>query len=204
MITARHAQWFQWLFERYLSFMFRLHFRSIEIVGEVEDKGLPILVIANHISWWDGFWILHLNKKKFKRRLFVMMLEDQLEKNRFLRKIGAFSIKKNSKTAKRSLYYAAEKLTDPRNMVLLFPQGEIRSQHTYPMVFDHGWARVILNSHAHFQPLMVAHVLDYFSSPKPLLRQYIYSPEQTSGFTCSELQQEYNSFYNRCIQMQTR
>lgn len=204
MIPARHAPWFQWLFDVYLKIAFWRSFHAIEVVGEVKDKGLGILVIANHISWWDGFWILHLNQKIFKRKLFVMMLEEQLRKNSFLRKLGAFSIRKKSKTAGESLTYAAEKLKDPRNMVLLFPQGEIHSHYAFPLQFEQGWGKIVLQPHNEFQVLMVANLLDYFSSPKPLLRQYIYSPEKTSGITCSELQEEYNRFYQRCIQMQTQ
>ncbi|MFW5706793.1 MAG: lysophospholipid acyltransferase family protein [Bacteroidota bacterium] len=202
MIEAKHSRWFNSLFDLYLYYAFKRHFSKIEIVGEVEDRGLPILIIANHISWWDGFWLKHLNKKLFRRQLFVMMLEEQLRKNMFLRKLGAFSIRKGSRDMGNSLAYAANILKDPSHVLFLFPQGEIQSQYEFPLKFQNGWGRILARQQSPIQIVMVAHLLDYLSANKPKLTQYIYSPEQTSGFSCPDLEKTYNDFLAGSLQKQ--
>jgi 1-acyl-sn-glycerol-3-phosphate acyltransferase len=202
MITANHASWFERIFLFYLKQKMRRHFHSSEIRGCFDDKKLPILVIANHISWWDGFWILLLNKKLTKRKLYVMMLEEQLRQNMFLRKLGAFSIRKKSKSALESLNYAASILKNPANMLLFYPQGEIQSQHQQTFRFQPGWGRIVEKPEQPLQILMVANVIDYFSNARPTLRQYIHSPEQISGFSATWLEQEYNLFYLNSVKQQ--
>ena len=204
MIKARHTSWFQSVFGIYLSWAYRRNFRSMEIIGDVKDKGMPILAIANHMSWWDGFWILSMNNKLFRRRFHVMMLEEQLRKNLFLSRLGAFSIKRKSKSASQSIRYAANLLSNKNNFFLIFPQGEIQSQHLFPFVFEKGWGRILLQKDNPIQVLMIANIVDYQSFRKPILRQYLYSPEKTSGFTCDELEAQYNAFYKDCIQNQIR
>ncbi len=204
MIKARHTRWFQSVFAVYLSWAFRWNFRRIEIIGDVKDKGLPILAISNHMSWWDGFWVLSTNNKLFRRRFHVMMLEEQLQKNLFLSRLGAFSIKRKSKSASQSIRYAANLLENKKNFFLIFPQGKIQSQHQFPFVFEKGWGRIFLQKDNPIQILMIANLLDFHSFRKPVLKQYLYSPEKTSGFTCDELEAQYNAFYKDCIQNQTR
>ncbi|MFN2394163.1 MAG: lysophospholipid acyltransferase family protein [Bacteroidales bacterium] len=202
MIKARHTPWFQKVFNVYITWAFRRNFHQMQIIGDVKDKGLPILAIGNHISWWDGFWILALNDKLFRRRFHVMMLEEQLRKNLFLSKLGAFSIKRKSKSASQSIRYAGNLLRSKNNFFLLFPQGEIQSQHQFPIVFEKGWERILLQKDNPIQILMIANLIDYQSFRKPVLKQYIFSPEKTSNFTCGELEAQYNVFYKDCIQNQ--
>ncbi len=204
MIKARHTRWFQSVFGLYLSGAFRRSFKRMDIIGQIEDRGLPILAIANHMSWWDGFWVLNLNNKLFRRKFHVMMLEEQLQKNLFLSRLGAFSIKRKSKSASQSIRYAANLLADNNNFFLIFPQGAIQSQHQFPFVFEKGWGRILLQKENPIQVLMIANIVDYQSYRKPILKQYLFSPEKTSGFTCDELEAQYNSFYKDCIQNQIR
>ncbi len=204
MIKARHTRWFQTVFGIYMSWAFRRNFKRIDIIGDVKDKGLPILAIGNHMSWWDGFWILDINNKLFQRKFHVMMLEEQLRKNLFLSRLGAFSIKRKSKSASQSIRYAGSLLGSKNNLLLLFPQGKIQSQHQFPFVFEKGWERIFSQNDNPIQVLMIANILDYQSFRKPILKQYLYSPEKTTGFNCDELEAQYNAFYKDCIKNQTR
>jgi 1-acyl-sn-glycerol-3-phosphate acyltransferase len=199
MIPAKHSYWFQALFMLYLRYIAWRDFHKIQIIGKFEDKGLPLLVIANHMSWWDGFWILLLNRKIMKRKFYVMMLEDQLRQHPFLRKLGAFSIRKRSKSAIDTLQYAAKLLNNPGNLLLVFPQGEIQSQHKHSFQFQMGWGRVFDNLDQPIQILMVANIVDYFSERKPTLQQYLMTLENTTRFVCPDLQNSYNRFYEDCL-----
>ncbi|MFP4288559.1 MAG: 1-acyl-sn-glycerol-3-phosphate acyltransferase [Bacteroidales bacterium] len=202
MIQANHTSWFQNLFDIYLRYSFKRHFHTIQIEGNIRDKGLPMLLIANHISWWDGFWLLHTNKKKFHRKFHVMMLEEQLKKNRFLSRLGAFSIKRKTRSALDSIHYARQILTSTSNLLLLFPQGEIQSQYKFPFVFEQGWQKILKDIHHPIQIVMVCNVIDYFSHQKPTLFQYLYSPDQNTELTCATIEKMYNNFYQQSISQQ--
>lgn len=202
MIRASHNPLFEYFFGLYLDFAFRRSFKEIKTIGAIKDEGLSMLVISNHFSWWDGFWILRLNKRILKRKLFVMMLEEQLRKNMFLRWLGAFSIKKSSRSAFNSLAYGAEVLHSPENLLLLYPQGEFQSQYSGKQVFQNGWTRILKMANKPLQVVMVVHLLDYFSHSKPTLYQYIYSPESITGFTGENLEISFNDFYHSCVEKQ--
>jgi 1-acyl-sn-glycerol-3-phosphate acyltransferase len=202
MIKAKHSRWMAWVFDLYLFIAFKRHFKSIEIIGEINDSGLPLLVIANHISWWDGFWILRLNKKKLHRRFHVMMLEEQLRENMFLRRLGAFSIKKRSRTIRETFQYASALMQNRNNLLLLFPQGEISSQYDFPVVFQKGWSRILDRVDNPVQIVFVVHLLDYNSSPRPCLRQYVMLHNQEKDSDCQQMQDHYNNFFNQCLAQQ--
>ncbi|MFW6350836.1 MAG: 1-acyl-sn-glycerol-3-phosphate acyltransferase [Bacteroidota bacterium] len=202
MIQANHTSWFQNLFDIYLRYSFKRHFHTIQIEGNIRDKGLPMLLIANHISWWDGFWLLHTNKKKFHRKFHVMMLEEQLKKNRFLSRLGAFSIKRKTRSALDSIHYARQILTSTSNLLLLFPQGEIQSQYKFPFVFEQGWQKILKDIHHPIQVVMVCNVIDYFSNKKPTLFQYLCSPDQNTELTSASIERMYNNFYQQSISQQ--
>ena len=129
IVKARHHiivyPFFQW----YTLHIVSRNFKNVHISGNFHEKGLPILLIANHVSWWDGFWVSYLNLKVFKRKYHFMMLEKQLKCFPVLNKTGGYSIKKGSRTVLESLQYTAELLNDSGNAVLLFPQGKIQSMY---------------------------------------------------------------------------
>jgi 1-acyl-sn-glycerol-3-phosphate acyltransferase len=91
------------LLNLYLFFRFRLSFNKIIIdTSEVENKldpSLPTLFIANHSTWWDGFFIYELYRKlKLKKSFRIVMLESELKKVPFFRLCGAVGlIPKNPK-----------------------------------------------------------------------------------------------------------
>ncbi len=202
MIHANHSGFFESLFGLWLSFAFRRNFKASRIIGEFHDQNKPLLVLSNHISWWDGFWLLRLNQGLFKRKFHVMMLEEQLEKRKFLCKLGAFSIRRNHKSMFESLDYAGNLLQDPSNLLLIFPQGEISSQYDQPQVFQNGWTRILKGKEDKVQIVMVAHLLDYFSHSKPTLYQYLYSPDSEKQMIPQKLEEVYNDFFQRCLEKQ--
>jgi 1-acyl-sn-glycerol-3-phosphate acyltransferase len=203
MIEAKHSKWFDRVFNLYLTFSMKKHFRGVTLLGEMNDMGLPLLVIANHISWWDGFWVLQLNRSLFRRRFHVMMLEEQLRKNMFLRKLGAFSIMKNSIGIRHSLNYAVRILEDNDNLLLFFPQGKISSQYSPSVHFEKGISSILTRIKNPVQVVMIVHLLDYSSHQKPLLFQYIQGIRYDAGMKEVDLAEAYNHFYARCMNSQT-
>ena len=202
MIKADHSWLHRLFFIHYFRYILRKDFRKIEIIGEFRDRGLPILLIGNHISWWDGFFPYELNRTLFKRRFYLMMLEEQLRKISFFRKIGAFSIDPGSRSAMQSINYASEILKSSDNLLILFPQGKISSQYTTEMVFLKGWFRILKNAGSPVHVIFMANLTDYFSYRKPAVYVHLEDYPRSEKFVFDDLCKSYNLFYQRCLERQ--
>lgn len=199
MIKAKHLFIFYHFFRLHSLWNIRRNFHKVELNGEFIEKGKPILIIANHISWWDGFWVVYFRQKVVKRRFHFMMLEEQLQKNWFLRFTGGFSINKNSKTIIETLQYTQKLLENNENMVLVFPQGKIESQHLTSLKFEQGIQRIV-NKSKKAQIIFTVHLIDYLSNKKPTL--FIYFKEFETTTHQEDIEEQYNIFYQSCLEIQ--
>jgi 1-acyl-sn-glycerol-3-phosphate acyltransferase len=182
--------------------MMHLHFRSVSLKGEFHDLGLPVLMIGNHFSWWDGFIAYFINFRLLHRKFHVMMLEEQLMGRKFLNKTGAFSIKRGGRSVIESLHYSAELLRKKGNLVVLYPQGEFQSLYARSIDFEKGIRIIASKIDSSIHLLFYAALLDYFSQRKPTLVVYIAEMPQEIASDPARLEQEYNRFLERCILQQ--
>lgn len=202
MIKANHSKSYEWFFGKYINFILKHHFRQISITGHVEHDGSPILVVGNHFSWWDGFFIYYLNHRYFHRKLYVMMLEEQLQKRMFFSRIGAFSIQPGSKSVVESLAYTVEQCKSPSNLVALFPQGEIKSAYTSHFKFEKGLRFILNRSASQLKLVFVASLIDYYSHPKPSLTIAIEEYVDWGTPEIRRVEEAYNDFFRRTAQRQ--
>ncbi len=149
MITARHAAWADQIFLWYLSRLCRRHFHKISVLGKIPEPNpdLPLLLLPNHSTWWDGFFVYLLNKKLFRRKIYLMMLEAQLARYKFFSRLGAYSINPHSAVSiKNSLRYSVavlnEKMT-PRPLLCIFPQGELLPWDKRPLIYKNGLEKIL-------------------------------------------------------------
>lgn len=112
--------------------------------GDPHAAGVPLLGLANHPSWWDGYLALAIARRYGLRR-FLMMDEPQLRRYRFFAWAGCFSVDRTDpREAARSIGYAAQLLATERQPLLwLFPQAEITPADARP-IRAHGGAAHIL------------------------------------------------------------
>ncbi len=198
IIKSKHHIIVYPLYRLYTLLKIRLNFQEVVICGEFRDKNLPLLLISNHISWWDGIWIMYLNIKHFGRKFHVMMLEEQIKKFRITNMVGAYSVKKGSRSIIETLNYTNEILTDNRNMVLMFPQGEIQSVYNTIIRFEKGIERLIKENQGKIQVVFIANLIDYFSQEKPTLFIYLKEPGMEL-ITLDAIEKEYNIFYSDSV-----
>ncbi|MGM0376291.1 MAG: lysophospholipid acyltransferase family protein [Bacteroidota bacterium] len=198
MIIAGHHPFFVWFFRHYSHWMIRSHFRQIFIEGDTEKPEAPLLIISNHFSWWDGFFINHLNHKFWQKKFHVMMLEEQLTKRKFLSRAGAFSIKRGNRSAVESMHYAENMLDNPENLLLMYPQGEINSMAHHPLKFEKGIEHFIHKEGISVK--MVVALIDYFSHRKPSLSLYI----KDFGKNEERPEEAFNAFLEECIAAQNQ
>jgi 1-acyl-sn-glycerol-3-phosphate acyltransferase len=198
MIKAKHHIVIYPMFKLLTRCFLKRRFNSVQIQGNFQDNGNAVLVLANHISWWDGFWMMYLNLKIIKRKFHFMMLENQLRKNWYFQYSGGYSIKKQSRSIIDSLEYTNNLLHKRKNMVFIFPQGKIHSMHQHKIDFEHGISRIIERCQPEVQILFSANFVDYFSNPKPNLFMHL-ETHSVEEFLNQEIESSYNSFYNRAL-----
>jgi len=205
MITkARHNFIIYPFFQRYIPYRISGSFSKVVITGSAEQKGLPVLLIANHVSWWDGFWAVNINLRILKKKFHFMMLEEQLRKYWFFSYCGGFPVRKKSRAVIESLDYAAELLTKPDNMVLFFPQGKIWSAYLTHIRFEKGIEYILKKTEpGKIQVIFLVNLTDYLSEPKPSLFQYLEEYDR-GDFSCSVIENAYNDFFTRCISTQSQ
>ena len=141
MIRTQHCLWSDIIFQRYLTWLFKRNFHEIRLLGTVPEipDDLPLLLLPNHSTWWDGFFVYLLNKRVFRRTAHLMMLETQLRRYKFFRKIGAYSIEpQHRRGILESLEYTVELLGREMSLVAIFPQGELLPWHTRPLGYKRG------------------------------------------------------------------
>lgn len=203
ILQARHHPVIDPFFTWYVNRSVKRHFHSLRFIPQYTERGLPILMIANHMSWWDGMWLRSLNARYFRRSFNFMMLEEQLRKHWYFQHIGGFSVKKGTRSVIESLDHAAELLSDPGNLVLMFPQGEIQSMHTRHFHFEKGILQILRKTDIPVQFLMTANIVDYFSHKKPSLFCYVRELENDIA-DHRQLEIEYREFYHECLSDQAK
>ena len=141
MIRASLSPLHEAVFRPYILRLMRRQFNAVRLVGEMPSlDDLPVLLLPNHSTWWDGFLVYLLKIAVLHRPLYLMMLEEQLRKNRFFSHIGVYSIDPNSLRGNReSLNYTRELLSRPEKpVVCIFPQGELLPWGARPLGYKRG------------------------------------------------------------------
>lgn len=118
--------------------------RLRELRADPRAAGLPLLVIANHPSWWDGYLALLLSRWYGTRR-YLMMDAAQLKRYGFFAWAGCFGVERtDARDVARGIAYAADLLRQAMPTWLwLFPQADISPPQARPIAFHAGTAHII-------------------------------------------------------------
>ncbi|CAN5734815.1 hypothetical protein BH23GEM8_BH23GEM8_18370 [soil metagenome] len=118
----------------------RIDVRIAGLPPELEPRQ-PLILIANHVSWWDGF-LLHEVHRTLRplAPLHTVMLESELRQHRLLRSLGAVGMHPESAASVirciRTLKGRLERRPD--SIVAFFPQGRIWPSGRRPLGFRRG------------------------------------------------------------------
>jgi len=106
----------------------------------VPADGRPVVMVANHVSWWDGFLLRDVHRLLAGARpLFTIMREDELRRHGFLRRIGAVGFDPDRPATIRDPARALEERARHEDIwVSFFPQGRIRPSWARPLGFAPG------------------------------------------------------------------
>lgn len=173
MLKARHQKWAAVIFQLYLTRLFKRHFSVLSVLGPIPQfhNPYPTLLIPNHNTWWDGFFVFILNKKIFHRTIYLMMLEEQLEKYSFFSRVGAYGINPgNPKSTLLSLRYSVELLKlpcVPPSCVCIFPQGRLEPWQTENIHFENGFEWIIQHYQNPINIVPLAIRCEFLSDQRP-------------------------------------
>lgn len=105
------------------------------------EDGSPVILYANHAGWWDGILPFLITTTHLGLDGYAMMEEAQMQRYSFFRKIGCFSVDRESpRQSMVSLRYGAELLRERRRLLWIFPQGEIVHPEQRPVHLFRGLA----------------------------------------------------------------
>lgn len=152
MLTARPTRFHRRFFTRYFRGHARKRLAQFSVCGgerlaawnrdRAPDR--PLLIAANHASWWDAVMPILLSLDLFDHDAYGIMEERQLRRYGFFRRLGMFSVdRENFRSARRSLDYAAALLRGTGRVLWLFPQGEIVPNDRRPIRCYSGTAHLI-------------------------------------------------------------
>ncbi len=204
MIYPKKSRLMKWMFDTYVKWLVGKTFHQF-LYNEVElDNNRSVLLVANHFSFWDGLILYILNDKLLHKKFHVMILEDTAKREGMLRYAGAFSVSKNSRDMLESLNYAAELLSQPGNLLLMFPQGKLYSNFVSRVHFEQGLLKIMKKAEGEFQLLFAATFIQYFKHKKPSVTVYLKTEsEALSDKTIDELQSAYQQHYDASKLQQT-
>lgn len=203
MIKPKSNKLIHGFFSWYISRIIAKDFHSFNYNQPSFANDKAILLLANHFSWWDGFFLFHLNKIYFKKKFYAMVLEETVVKVKFFKYIGAFSIQKNAKSLIASLDYAGKLLDNPDNLVLIFPQGELYSSHISSINFEKGLSKIIASSKKQFQYLFAAILIDYFDQRKPSATVFLENWEAQEYTSLQVIKSAFNRHYEHSLKQQS-
>ncbi len=172
MIKADHKKWAAFVFDIYLKGLLKKSFYDFRIINALPeiDKSKSLIVTPNHFSWWDGFFIYWLNKKILNKKLFVMMLEEQLKRYWFFQKLGCYSIDlNNNRKMITSLKYTMDLLLNSNNLITIYPQGEIQAYDEKQITLKEGIDSLAKKSAVDFQILPIAFKIHYTNERLPII-----------------------------------
>lgn len=104
-------------------------------------RDIPLVAVANHVSWWDGFLLLELHRlMRPGAQFYAVMLESELRQHPFLGRIGAIGIDPQSPSAVLACIRELKRRVEshPDAMIFFFPQGRILPSWRRPLGFRRG------------------------------------------------------------------
>ena len=126
--------------------------------GPAEGGG-PLVIFANHPSWWDGVAFMLLGRMLAEWRLFTPMEAAALARYRFMRRIGVFGVETHTaRGAATFLRTARHVLASPGHSLWINAPGRFQDPRERPVAIAPGLVRLAeLAPGARFLPL----ALDY-------------------------------------------
>lgn len=138
------------------------HLRAVRVANwglpPPDESGRPLVVYANHPSWWDGVAFMLYSTELFPgRRMFIPMEAEALKRYGFMRRIGVFGVEQQSaRGAVAFLRTAKAVLAEPGAMLWMNAPGRFMDVRERPVPMAPGLVRLAeLAPEARFLPMAI-------------------------------------------------
>jgi len=145
-----YSPWTRKLFNYYLAWNFKKNFSGIYCSGlsQLKEVSGPLLIIANHVSWWDGFLLFELQRRLRPRaKLYTVALKETCDQNPILSRMGVLPIEPGCAVSLRALLKHLSGLRaqpfSEQLMVVFFPQGKIMPSFATELEFQRGVEAIV-------------------------------------------------------------
>ncbi len=228
-IPANHSSFINFFFNLYVKVSLHLNFYQIRFIPLMEEDSWEnlapnhakssVLILSNHFAWWDSLMIYRWNKEHIKKKFYCMVLKETLLKNPSLNQVGGYSIDPHHRSLIKSIDYTVELLKNTKNLVLLFPQGILESNHVNRIRFKKGIDRIadkLKNYHSshiannqrvipnqiplNITTLFIAGFIDFYSNKKPSINIYVSNYDFLNQ--AEDIENDYNLFYAKARKLQ--
>ncbi|GGI28865.1 1-acyl-sn-glycerol-3-phosphate acyltransferase [Pedobacter mendelii] len=186
-------------FSWYIHFIINKDFAAFKFDSLDVKPNSSVLILANHFSWWDGFLIFYINKKVFNKKFHVLVNAENYKKVSFLKYLGAFAAENSGKDVLETLNYAGKLLDSADNLVLVFPQGKLFSNHLKSINFEKGVMQMINSSQKKINIVFAATFIDFFAKRKSSAYTYLQNWETEEYISLQVLKSAYNKHYDNSV-----
>jgi 1-acyl-sn-glycerol-3-phosphate acyltransferase len=142
--------------------------------------GVPLLLAANHVSWWDPFTLREAQRALRPAAPFhTVMLQAELARRPFFRRLGVVGLDPASPASLRACIRQLRRLIGerPDAAICFFPQGRIWPSFRRPLGFRPGMGLVarelapllVLPIGLHVEPLNAIRSTVFVSAGAPIL-----------------------------------
>jgi 1-acyl-sn-glycerol-3-phosphate acyltransferase len=134
-------------FRRVVRGYFRRHFHAVRISGAerlsalAESNAGPVIVYANHSSWWDPMVCVYLAERLMAaRHHYAPMDSAALERYAILKRVGIFGVEMNSARGAAKFLKTSEAILMEGGVVWITPQGRFVDSRARTLEFKPGLA----------------------------------------------------------------
>ena len=196
---------FFWWGALFVSIFLKSRFNKIKVNSIALNPDHSYILMCNHFSFLDGFLVYYLTHKLFrKKRLHIMVMKKQMEKNWWLRYIGCFSIDPGKRSIEETFAYTSEILAKPGNVVVIYPQGNMESTHIRTIHFGDGLNQIVPQIKGKCQLLWSSNILEYFESTKPSLQYNLLDCGTNEEYDFEALKEKVNLHHRTSIEKNFR
>ncbi len=209
IIKAKQIPWLMKLAGAILPWIFRMRFNKMVIDGVEVKPDHSYLLMCNHFSFWDGFWagyicLTEIHAKYPLKGFYIMVLKKQMQMNPWLKYFGCFSVSPGTTTVNESLEYAAQLLNNPGNVVIMFPQGNLESNHVREIEMKDGINHIINQVTGNCQLIWSSNLIEYFESLRPSVYFHMLDCGTNHDFDFGQLKARINKHHEQAIKKQFR
>jgi 1-acyl-sn-glycerol-3-phosphate acyltransferase len=132
-------------FRRIVRSYFRRHFHAVRLSGAERFSALtkanagPVIVYANHSSWWDPMVSVYLAERLMSsRQHYAPMDAATLERYAILKRVGIFGVEMNSTRGAAKFLKTSKAILAAGGVIWITPQGRFVDGRARPLEFKPG------------------------------------------------------------------